>query len=306
MLTTAMKQDYAGRTIFVSGQPHPTAFAVFLRPKFHYGRDDRPKYKTFGEYASRLTTVVESRLPVTTGKVLQLNRKEVAMTALTFQNTQFDIIDRDGQPWLRLPQIGAALGYANQYNVQKIYSSNADEFTDSMTAIVELDTEGGKQQVRVFSLRGCHLLAMLSRTKIAKDFRKWVLDILDHHRDAQDPFLADNAYRVAAQEAYNAHWDKCHADMEKAGVKSPAWPKVDDKVITGVVASMMWRGRWIVSFDNNQRMQLSPMSDHDCVVDSCNPDRIKSFINCLDLEMLHHVTDAIFTRMSRQLARHKN
>lgn len=121
-----------------------------------------------------------------------------------------------------------------------------------------------------------------------------------------DPFLADNTYRVAAQKAFNAHWDKCHADMESAGVKSPVWPKVDDKVITGVVASMMWRGRWIVSFDNDQRMQLSPMSDHDCVVDSCNPERIKSFINCLDFDTLHSVIEAVFARVNRQMASNKS
>lgn len=62
-----------------------------------------------------------------------------------------------------------------------LYDRNADEFTDSMTALVELDTEGGKQKVRIFSLRGCHLLGMLSRTKIAKEFRKWVLDVLERH-----------------------------------------------------------------------------------------------------------------------------
>ena len=33
-----------------------------------------------------------------------------------------------------------------------------------MTALVELDTAGGRQQVRIFSLRGAHLLVMLSRT----------------------------------------------------------------------------------------------------------------------------------------------
>ncbi|WP_275061031.1 P22AR C-terminal domain-containing protein, partial [Enterobacter sp. GER_MD16_1505_Eko_090] len=33
--------------------------------------------------------------------------------------------------------------------------------------------------VRVFSLRGCHLIAMFATTKVAKDFRRWVLDILD-------------------------------------------------------------------------------------------------------------------------------
>ncbi len=100
--------------------------------------------------------------------------------ALTFQNTQFDIIDRNNQPWLRLLQIGGALGYSRPDLIGKVYQKYSDEFTESMTALVELDTEGGKQQVRVFSLRGCHLLGMLSRTKIAKEFRKWVLDVLDN------------------------------------------------------------------------------------------------------------------------------
>ena len=48
-----------------------------------------------------------------------------------------------------------------------------------MTQVIELPTAGGKQQVRVFSLRGCHLLGMLARTKVAKEFRHWVLDVLE-------------------------------------------------------------------------------------------------------------------------------
>lgn len=103
------------------------------------------------------------------------------MHALTFRDTQFDVVDQSGQPWLRGYQIGTALGYTNQPDaaVRKIFDRNADEFTSSMTALVELDTAGGKQQVRIFSLRGVHLLAMLSRTKVAKEFRRWVLDVLE-------------------------------------------------------------------------------------------------------------------------------
>jgi prophage antirepressor-like protein len=99
---------------------------------------------------------------------------------LVFQNTQFDVVDRNGNAWLRLPQIEGALGYAHAGKaISSLYDRNADEFTPAMTAVIELDTNGGKQQVRIFSLRGCHLLGMLSRTKIAKAFRVWVLDILD-------------------------------------------------------------------------------------------------------------------------------
>jgi prophage antirepressor-like protein len=83
--------------------------------------------------------------------------------ALSFQNTQFDVIDQDNKPWLRSPQIAEALGYAQANRVTDLYNRNADEFTETMTALVELDTSGGKQQVRIFSLRGCHLLAMSQR-----------------------------------------------------------------------------------------------------------------------------------------------
>lgn len=100
--------------------------------------------------------------------------------SLTFHDTQFEIVDHNGQPWLRGFQIGSALGYKNpSADMAKLYERNADEFTDQMTALIELHTSGGKQQVRIFSLRGAHLLAMLSRTKVAKEFRRWVLDILE-------------------------------------------------------------------------------------------------------------------------------
>ncbi|MFZ1492403.1 MAG: Bro-N domain-containing protein [Candidatus Competibacter denitrificans] len=104
------------------------------------------------------------------------------MTALTlsFNNVKFDVVDRKGQPWLRGYQIGSALGYSQpDAAIAKLYDRNADEFTDSMTALVYLKTPGGKQTVRIFSLRGCHLLGMFARTAVAKEFRRWVLDVLD-------------------------------------------------------------------------------------------------------------------------------
>ena len=106
-----------------------------------------------------------------------------AQISLSFRNVNFDITDIHGQPWLRGYQIGNALEYSDgAVAIAKLYDRNADEFTDSMTQVIELPTAGGKQQVRVFSLRGCHLLGMLARTKVAKEFRRWVLDIIEQHR----------------------------------------------------------------------------------------------------------------------------
>ncbi|MGQ9444673.1 P22AR C-terminal domain-containing protein [[Pasteurella] aerogenes] len=102
------------------------------------------------------------------------------MTTLTFQNTTLSVINKNNHTFLTASDLGTALEYADPTKaIVKIYDRNADEFTAEMTALIELQTAGGKQQVRVFSLRGAHLIAMFARTKVAKEFRKWVLDILD-------------------------------------------------------------------------------------------------------------------------------
>lgn len=112
--------------------------------------------------------------------------------ALSFKNTHFQITDINGQPWLRGLQIASALGYKNPTSdITNLYDRNADEFTDSMTRVIELTTAGGKQQVRVFSLRGAHLLGMLARTKAAKEFRHWVLDVLERESNRTAPSVKD-------------------------------------------------------------------------------------------------------------------
>ena len=100
--------------------------------------------------------------------------------ALCFNEVQFDVIPQNSRPWIRGIQIGSALKYENPDTaIRKLYQSHADEFTPAMTAVVTLPTEGGPQETRIFSLRGCHLLAMFARTPVAKQFRRWVLDVLD-------------------------------------------------------------------------------------------------------------------------------
>lgn len=99
---------------------------------------------------------------------------------LAFENTEFDVVDIHGVPWLRGLQVASALGYKNPAaDIQNLYARNADEFTDEMTQVVELPTAGGVQMVRIFSPRGCYLVGMLARTERAKAFRAWVLDVLE-------------------------------------------------------------------------------------------------------------------------------
>ena len=98
---------------------------------------------------------------------------------LAFGEVVFDVTVSGGIRWLRGPQIAGALGYNRDDRLSDLYSRNADEFTSDMTQVMRLPTAGGVQQVRVFSLRGAHLLGMLANTDKAKAFRRWVLDVLD-------------------------------------------------------------------------------------------------------------------------------
>ena len=103
---------------------------------------------------------------------------------LVFNQFAFNPVQmNDGQIWVTSNELAKALGYANEKSVNNLYNANSDEFTESMTTVIEVvtvrKTGNIKMPRRIFSLRGCHLIAMFSRTKIAKSFRVWVLNVLE-------------------------------------------------------------------------------------------------------------------------------
>ncbi|WP_257223740.1 Bro-N domain-containing protein [Acinetobacter sp. YH12140] len=99
--------------------------------------------------------------------------------SLCFRDTTLDVIMHDQKPWISSRQLGQMLGYAREDAVNKVFERKADEFSNGMTCNVKMTLQGQTREVRVFSLRGCHLIAMFAKTPVAKEFRKWVLDVLD-------------------------------------------------------------------------------------------------------------------------------
>lgn len=147
------------------------------------------------------------------------------MTTLTFQNTTLSVINQNNQIWLTTKEIGKGLGYRNpSADIANLYDRNADEFTPEMTALVEMQTAGGLQKVRIFSLRGAHLIAMFARTKIAKAFRKWVLDVLDEEVKKSTALLPSTitpeqqqAIQSAVQQAHHRtglHWQEIYRQLK--------------------------------------------------------------------------------------------
>ena len=105
-----------------------------------------------------------------------LSFKDVTLTPVFYQNNL----------WIRSTELARALGYSSEEMVSRLYRRNADEFTTDMTQLIEISAEGQNGPLenlsggrcRIFTLRACHLVAMLARTPVAKEFRKWVLDVL--------------------------------------------------------------------------------------------------------------------------------
>lgn len=121
------------------------------------------------------------------------------MNSLTFNAIQFHPIQQnDDQIWITSSELASALAYAREDAVSRIYNRKSDEFTSDMAKLIN-NPQTVNLTVRVFSLRGCHLIAMFARTPVAKEFRKWVLDILD--REVQPKSKTHKSERVSLNDA---------------------------------------------------------------------------------------------------------
>lgn len=103
-------------------------------------------------------------------------------TALTFNDVVLSPIPHQNSLWIRAVELAKALGFKREDQAAKIYRSHADEFTPDMAQLVEITGNANSAfpvKSLIFSLRGCHLVAMFARTPVAKAFRRWVLDVLD-------------------------------------------------------------------------------------------------------------------------------
>lgn len=107
----------------------------------------------------------------------------MASLALSFNDVNFQPIKHNQQIWLTASELAKALGYAKTDAVTQIYERNKDEFTSEMTTTLKMSvvrkTGSVEMDNRIFNSRGCHLITFFARTSVAKQFRKWVLDVLD-------------------------------------------------------------------------------------------------------------------------------
>lgn len=162
------------------------------------------------------------------------------MNALIFNSvTLHPLLHNDGQIWLKASEIANALNYSRVDSITRLYNANVEEFSETMTQVVDIveNTESvvSKKQnnlinkTRIFSLRGCHLLAMFSRTAVAKEFRKWVLDILDKEVGQAKPLPVDISL-LASNDQHHAIKQLVHQISWQFGHKESASDQVFNRL----------------------------------------------------------------------------
>lgn len=174
------------------------------------------------------------------------------MPALTFRDVTFDIQSINNTVYITSTQLSRALDFKRDDAVQKIYIRNREEFLPEMSLLPQI---GGS---RLFSLRGAHLIAMFSRTPVAKEFRKWVLDVLDKETGSyskQPEFdLLNQDYFARVRCIANQFIE----DWIKVGKGENVTPSltISDDVLAGIVAQQLSRQKFRLYIDYSGKLSV--------------------------------------------------
>ncbi|AML34389.1 BRO-N domain-containing protein [Klebsiella aerogenes] len=172
----------------------------------------------------------------------------VAKSEYNFHGVNLVPVANQQGVWFTSADLAVALKYKSAKSITNLFNQNSDEFSDGMTQVIESVTSGNyRKKVRVFSLRGAHLIAMFARTEVAKEFRRWVLDILDREVEVNMPVI-DRA-SIREQHAYNANaLAKHYAVMYEAwknqiypalrAIESPLASRLCDRFKDGAIFMM--------------------------------------------------------------------
>lgn len=130
-------------------------------------------------------------------KVHYLSKEDIMSNVLTFKTHHIVPFNNDDNKiWFTGEHLAKLLEYKDSKKVANLYNRHKDEFTDSMSIVAKVRTSDKSigydkllSDVRLYSLRGAYLIGMFSRTKVAKDLRIWLLDLVEKSQMLKLAFL---------------------------------------------------------------------------------------------------------------------
>lgn len=126
----------------------------------------------------------------------------------------------DGNIWFTADTLAGLLGYADKDKVLNLFYRHEDEFSPSMTTVAKVRVNGINNSLReidtrLFSPRGAHLIGMFARTKVAKELRVWLLDLVE--KEGADPQLGVHHTIEQMRNIVAAAWKASDEDSSDAG-----------------------------------------------------------------------------------------
>lgn len=187
-------------------------------------------------------------------------------------------IEQDGEAWFVAADVCQVLGIANPRHA-------VSRLDDDERGVVSSDTPSSnqhgnfgtvKQEVTTINESGLYSLILTSRKEEARAFKRWVThEVLpairktggyradDAHRADEPLYNAD--YRQEARKTAVDYFDACRDVVKAAGQKNPRFPEMNEMVVSGLLASMLQHGRWLLSFEESGRMNVSPVESDACI-----------------------------------------
>lgn len=126
----------------------------------------------------------------------------------------------DRKIWFTADTLAGLLGYADKDKVLNLFYRHEDEFSPSMTTLAKVRVNGINNSLReidtrLFSPRGAHLIGMFARTKVAKELRVWLLDLVE--REGAAPQLGVHHTIEQMRNIVAAAWKASDEDSSDAG-----------------------------------------------------------------------------------------
>lgn len=178
-------------------------------------------------YSEAQQCVNTNRASIENNRVGIIDMNSIAKSDYNFHGTSLVPVHNVPGIWLTSADIAKALGYKSTKSISNLFSQYEDEFSQGMTMVIDSMTNGvngstRRMKVRVFSLRGAHLIAMFARTAVAKEFRRWVLDILDREVAINMPVINEPSIRET--HAYNVNALAKHYEVMYQAWKNQIYP----------------------------------------------------------------------------------
>lgn len=126
----------------------------------------------------------------------------------------------DGKIWFTADTLAGLLGYVDKDKVLNLFYRHEDEFSPSMTTVAKVRVNGINNSLReidtrLFSPRGAHLIGMFARTKVAKELRVWLLDLVE--KEGSVPQLGVHHTIEQMRNIVAAAWKASDEDSSDAG-----------------------------------------------------------------------------------------